>query len=194
MNKIKIIGAGGGGCNTVRYMSNTPLHEVEYYRVNIGFHPTDNDSENFVPLIGDYRVINGRGFRLAYDINTSHNRQKIESLLSDSPKLLIITLGLSGHSTPGIADFIGRIAKEKCIPVIIVATLPFTIEGSKRRPKAEQQLCSLKTKFSKIVAISADSIFEKYPETDLISCFPTLDKVVAEYINKLIENYENNIP
>lgn len=79
-----------------------------------------------------------------------------------------------------------EVARKKSIHTIIVATLPYKFEGAKRKLKAHQQLESINQLDIPVHVISAESVFEKYPNTNIYSSFPNLDKVVSDCIKSVL--------
>lgn len=191
MKQIKIFGAGGGGRNAILYMQQHNILEIDYCMVCSGFCPSEHSVINHICLFGDLRYIkHGSTGKYLYYLNTSENRQLIASNLEEKTKLLIIVVGLSGNSGVNITRLICQVSSERNIRTFIVTTFPYRFEGDKRREKAQCQLDSLRKMNVPIHIIQADNVFDEYPETDLFSSFPNLDKVVSKYICNLIEDYE----
>lgn len=203
MIRVKILGIGGGGRNTVHYIQQNSIVEADYWMVCSGFCPSEHSFLNHLCLFGEQRFIEDnssvacepfvRGGHFNYDLNTLKNRQLIGVVLDDIPEFLVLVVGLSGRSGATITEFICNIAKEKNIPTIIVATLPYEFEGEKRIIKAQQQLNHLNQLEVPIHVIPANNVFEKYPNTNIHTSFPNLDKVVSGDIYEIIEDYEHNL-
>lgn len=191
MSEIKMMGAGGGGGNAVLHMWKNNILEADYCLVCSGFCPCELNIVNHICLFGDLRYIkNDSTGTYLYALNTPENRQLIESNLDEKTKLLIIIVGLSGNSGVDITRLICQVSSERNIRTIIVATFPYKFEGDKRREKAQRQLDSLRYMKVHIHIVQAENVYGEYPETDLFSSFPNLDRVVSKYICNLIEDYE----
>lgn len=190
MKRIKIFGAGGGGRNVVLYMQQNGIVDADYCMVCSGFCPSEHSVMEHICLFGEQHYISDfsceKGCRFVYNLNTDKNFQKVEMALAEVPELLVIIVGLSGRSGTCITEMISEVARRINIRTIIVATLPYKFEGDKRMVKAHQQLDSLNKLDVPIHVIPAESVFEKYPNTDLYSSFPNLDKVVSDYIKSVL--------
>lgn len=192
MSKFKIIGAGGGGRNTILYMQKHNVLEADYCIVCSGFCLSEDSVVDHICLFGEPRYVKNDSIEgYFYDLNTSENCLLIESALVEIPKLLIIVVGLSGNSGAVITELICKVTSERNVHTIIVATFPYKFEGDKRRVKAQLQLDCLRDMNVPIHIVQADCVFDEYPETDLFSSFPNLDRAVSKYICNLIRDYKH---
>ena len=79
--------------------------------------------------------------------------------------LLIITAGFGRGTGTGGAPVIARFAKEKNIPVIILATLPFTFEGHTKSEIADRQINTLIKTTNTVIPIPNDLLYTQLPST-----------------------------
>lgn len=190
MKRIKIFGAGGGGRNVALYMQQNGIVDADYCMVCSGFCPSEHSAIEHICLFGEQQYISHNSYEkgnyFIYNLSTDKNFQKIEKSLMETPELMVIIVGLSGRSGGCITEMISEVAQKKNIRTIIVATLPYKFEGAKRMMKAYQQLDRINQLELPIHVIPAESVFEKYPNTDIYSSFPNLDKVVSDFIKSVV--------
>ncbi|MGH8505898.1 MAG: cell division protein FtsZ [Stenotrophobium sp.] len=130
---IRVMGIGGGGCNTVNQMAQADIQDVEFICAN-----TDRDHlEKCVPtnqLQMGAEITRGlgagsdpaRGREAAEE-----DRDRIREML-EGTDLLFITSGMGGGTGTGAAPVVAEIARELGILTVAVVTKPFAYEGKKR--------------------------------------------------------------
>lgn len=130
---IRVIGVGGGGCNTVNQMSMAQIHGVEFICAN-----TDRvHLEKCVPTMQlQLGAAITRGLGAGSDPKkgraaAEEDRDRIREML-DGTDLLFITAGMGGGTGTGAAPVIAEVAKELGILTVAVVTKPFPHEGGKR--------------------------------------------------------------
>jgi cell division protein FtsZ len=130
---IRVIGVGGGGCNTVNQMAQANIQGVEFICAN-----TDRDHlEKCVPNLQlQLGATITRGLGAGSDPRVGReaaeeDRDRIADML-EGTDLLFITAGMGGGTGTGAAPVIAQIAKELGILTVAVVTKPFPHEGKKR--------------------------------------------------------------
>jgi cell division protein FtsZ len=88
----------------------------------------------------------------------------VKNFIKES-SLLIIIAGFGRGTGTGGAPIIARFAKELNIPVIILATLPFTFEGHSKREIAERQINTLIKTTNTVIPIPNDLLYTQLPPT-----------------------------
>ena len=186
--KIRVIGVGGGGCNTVDRMSEVGIHGAETYVVN-------TDAQDLISVTADEKILIGR--KLTRGLGSGSNPsvgeaaaqeslKELQDLLKDSD-LVFITCGLGGGTGTGAAPIIAEIAKETKALTIAVVTLPFTVEGKKRMENALDGLAKLKKAADTIIVIPNDKILEIAPDLPVAAAFRVADEVLTNAVKGITE-------
>jgi cell division protein FtsZ len=131
---IRVMGVGGGGCNTVNQMAQGGINGVEFICAN-----TDRDHlEKCIPnnqLQLGTEITRGLGAGSNTEIGrqaAEEDRERIAEML-EGTDLLFITSGMGGGTGTGAAPVIAEVAKEMKILTVAVVTKPFPSEGKKDR-------------------------------------------------------------
>ncbi|MGH8460024.1 MAG: cell division protein FtsZ [Stenotrophobium sp.] len=156
---IRVMGIGGGGCNTVNQMAQAAIQDVEFICAN-----TDRDHlERCVPtsqLQMGAEITRGlgagsdpaRGREAAEE-----DRERIREML-DGTDLLFITAGMGGGTGTGAAPVVAEIAKEMGILTVAVVTKPFTHEGKKRTNVAMKGVEDLRQHVDSLILIPNEKL------------------------------------
>lgn len=156
---IRVIGIGGGGCNTVNQMAQAGIQDVEFICAN-----TDRDHlERCVPTnqlqLGP-EITRGLGAGSDPKVGrqaAEEDRDRIRELL-EGTDLLFITAGMGGGTGTGAAPVIAQVAKELNILTVAVVTKPFLFENKKRMNIAMQGLEELRTYTDSLIVIPNEKL------------------------------------
>lgn len=181
--RIKVIGCGGGGSNTVQRIFAEKIQGAELIAMN-----TDAQHLQFINapikvLIGRRRT---RGLGVGGDpqLGEEAAREDLERIreIVRGSDLLFITCGLGGGTGTGSAPVVAEVAKEEGILTIAVVTLPFTVEGYVRRRNAEIGLEKLQRYADTVITIPNDKLLELVPQLPLNQAFKFADEVLMSAI------------
>src|SRR3990167_5142161 len=131
--KIKVIGVGGGGNNSLNRMREIGIKGGELIAIN-------TDAQDLLYTNADVKILIGKELTqgLGAGSNPKVGEEAAKESESDIKKrlfgsdMIFITCGLGGGTGTGAAPVIASIAKKQGALTIGVVTLPFTIEGKKR--------------------------------------------------------------
>ena len=110
----------------------------------------------------------------------AHERVKIENILRGS-KFLVVLCGLGGGTASGGAPVVLSVAARLKIPNFFIVTLPFMLEGPRRRNLAERVLSeNLFDVADAVAALPDDLLFSTLPgDTPLAAAFEMADRECA---------------
>lgn len=186
--RIKVVGVGGGGCNTIERMHEVGIVGAETYAVN-------TDAQDLLNTNADKRILIGRettrGLGSGSDpqIGEASARESIDELtelLRDSD-LIFITCGLGGGTGTGASPVIAEIGKELGALTVAVVTLPFTVEGKRRAENALEGLARLREHADTIIVIPNDKILEIAPDLPVNAAFKVADEVLTNAVKGITE-------
>jgi cell division protein FtsZ len=187
--KIKVLGIGGGGSNSVRYMAENNLENVELIVAN-----TDIQALNTVPVsmkiqLGKHTT-KGQGAGGDPEIGKKSAEESIEELkniLKDAD-MVFLTAGLGGGTGSGGIPVVARLCKEELgILTCAVVTLPFTYEGEPRQKKAHNALEELKKNVHSYIVIPNEKLLSSGGEAlPFRDAFIKVDEVLYHAVRGIV--------
>lgn len=186
--KIRVIGVGGGGTNTVNRLSEVGLEGGETYAVN-------TDAQALLHINAGRKILIGkqltRGLGAGSDpavgeAAARESETELKELLKDSD-LVFITCGMGGGTGTGAAPVIAQIAKANSALTVGVVTLPFTVEGRARIENALEGLNRLRKEADTVIIIPNDKILEIAPDLPVNSAFKVADEVLVNAVKGITE-------
>ena len=187
--KIKIVGCGGGGCNTVsRIMEEGIYGAVELIAANTDAQHLLITKAQRKILLGK-RLTRGLGAGALPQIGMEAAREveeKIKEVLQGAD-MVFITCGLGGGTGTGSAPVVAQIAKELGALTIAICTLPFKAEGIMRWENAMWGLEKLKANVDTVITIPNDKLLELVPRLPLNLAFKVADELLMRAIKGLAE-------
>ncbi|MHA1238256.1 MAG: cell division protein FtsZ [Candidatus Odinarchaeia archaeon] len=185
--RIVVVGAGGGGSNTVRRLMTLGINGAECIAVN-----TDRQHLEWVEahrkiLIGEMttRGLGAGGFPELGEAAADESRDVLRSALQDAD-LVFITAGLGGGTGTGSAPVIAEIAKECGAIVVGVVTMPFKVERV-RINRAREGLKKLQKHANTVVVLDNNRLLDLVPNLPLDKAFFVIDEVLANMVKGITE-------
>lgn len=186
--KICVIGAGGGGTNTVQRLNEVGIEGGITYAVNTDAQALLHINAHRKILIGK-QLTRGLGAGSDPSVGESAAREseaEIKSLLQGMD-LVFITCGLGGGTGTGAAPVIASIAKSMNALTVGVVTLPFTVEGRNRVENALEGLNRLRKEADTVIIIPNDKILEIAPDLPVNAAFRVADEVLVNAVKGITE-------
>ncbi len=186
--KIKVVGVGGGGNNSLSRMREIGIKGGELIAVN-------TDAQDLLYANADQKILIGR--ELTHGLGAGSNPKvgqeaakesetEIKKKLANSD-MVFITCGLGGGTGTGAAPVIAELAKKQGALVIGVVTLPFTIEGKKRIENAMEGLDRMQSNVDTLIVIPNDKLLELAPELPLHTAFKIADEILTNAVKGVTE-------
>jgi len=186
--KIKVIGAGGAGNNTINRINEVGISGTETIAIN-------TDAQDLLYTEADHKILIGKelthglgagslpeiGEQAARE--TEHEiKQKIQGA-----DMIFITCGLGGGTGTGSAPVIADIAKKLGALTVGVVTIPFTMEGQRRYENAINGLEKLENVVDTLIVIPNDKLLELAPELPLHTAFKVADEILTNAVKGIAE-------
>ncbi len=186
--KIKVVGVGGGGGNSLSRMKEIGIKGGELIAVN-------TDAQDLLYSTADQKVLIGKDLTqgLGAGSNPKVGREAAKESESELKKklagsdMIFITCGLGGGTGTGAAPVIANLAKKQGALTIGVVTLPFTIEGRKRIENAMDGLERLESVVDTLIVIPNDKLLELAPELPLHTAFKIADEILTNAVKGVTE-------
>lgn len=186
--KIKIMGIGGGGNNSLSRMREIGIKGGEMIAIN-------TDAQDLLYANADQKILIGK--ELTQGLGAGSNPQIGQEAAKESESeikkkitgsdMIFITCGLGGGTGTGAAPVIAGIAKKQGALTIAIVTLPFTIEGRKRLENAMNGLEKLEAIVDTLIVIPNDKLLELAPDLPLQTAFKIADEVLTNAVKGITE-------
>ena len=182
--RIKVVGIGGSGENTIDHMIRSKVKGVEFIAVN-------TDSQNLHNSLASKKIHIGKNLTrgLGAGMNPEVGRQAAEETkeeIQDTIKgadMVFVTCGLGGGTGTGGAPVIAKIAKEQGVLTIAVVTKPFSFEGAQRMALADEGLRNLRDVVDALIVIPNDRLLSAVEkETTFSSAFAMCDDILRQAV------------
>lgn len=180
--KIKVIGIGGAGGNTVSRLVKNSLKGVEFFAVNSDIQSLKECLSPNKILIGE-KTTNGLGTGMDWKLGLKameENKEQLKEIIRGADVVFLVC-GLGGGTGSGGISVLGKLAKEMGILTIAVVTLPFFFEGEMRKKVSRLALESLEKNIDAHLVIPNDKVLKLIGKnTSIIEAFSKIDKVLVE--------------
>ncbi|MEM2109009.1 MAG: cell division protein FtsZ [Candidatus Odinarchaeota archaeon] len=185
--RIVVVGAGGGGNNTVNRLMTLGIQGAECIAVNTDRQHLDFVKANKKILIGEMitRGLGAGGYPEVGAAAADESRDTIKAALQDSD-LVFIAAGMGGGTGTGSAPIIAEIAKDCGAIVVGVVTMPFHVEKA-RIEKAKIGLEKLQKHADTVVVIDNNRLLEIAPNLPIDKAFCVADEVLANMVKGITE-------
>ncbi len=186
--KIKVIGIGGGGNNSLSRMREIGIKGGELIAVN-------TDAQDLLYANADQKILIGRELTQGLGAGSNpkigqeaakESESEIKKKLSGSD-MIFITCGLGGGTGTGAAPVVASVAKKQGALTIGVVTLPFTIEGRKRIENAMDGLERMEATVDTLIVIPNDKLLELAPDLPLHTAFKIADEILTNAVKGVTE-------
>jgi cell division protein FtsZ len=186
--KIKVVGCGGGGTNTVARCVEAGIDGVEFVAAN-------TDAQHLLMIRAPRKVLLGK--RTTRGLGAGSLPQIGEEAAQESePELkaalqgadmVFLVAGLGGGTGTGSVPVVARVAKELGALTIAICTLPFSVEGAVRMENAERGLAKLRETCDTVIVIPNDKLLEIAPRLPLQAAFKVADEILFRSIRGITE-------
>ncbi|MBU0461471.1 MAG: cell division protein FtsZ [Nanoarchaeota archaeon] len=186
--KIKVVGAGGGGNNTVNRISEVGIQGAETIAIN-------TDAQDLLYTNADKKILIGKEISggLGAGSQPKIGEEAARETESDIKKALqnsdmvFITCGLGGGTGTGSAPVIAEVAKKLGALTVGVVTLPFSMEGQRRYENAVVGLEKLENIVDTLIVIPNDKLLELAPDLPLHTAFKVADEILTNAVKGIAE-------
>ncbi len=186
--KIKVVGCGGAGNNTINRISEVGIEGVETVAIN-------TDAQDLLYTTADKKILVGKETTKGLgagsvpklgEESARENEQEIKQALANS-NLIFITCGLGGGTGTGTAPVVAEVAKKLGALTIAVVTLPFQMEGQRRLDNAAYGLDKLEHNVDTLIVIPNDKLLELAPDLPLHTAFKVADEILTNSVKGIAE-------
>ena len=186
--KIKVIGCGGGGSNTIWRLTQSGIENCELIAAN-------TDAQHLLAIKVPRKILIGRrttrglgagALPQVGEQSALEAEEDIKKLIGGAD-MVFITAGMGGGTGTGSAPAIAKMAREQGALTIAVVTMPFKVEGAVRMENAEAGLARLRETADTTIVIPNDKLLEIAPRLPLQAAFKLADEILIRSIRGLTE-------
>lgn len=182
--RIKVMGIGNSGTNSVNHMVRSKVKGVEFIAIDTDAQKLHHSLASKKIHIGK-NLTRGLGGGMNPEIGkkaADETKETIQETLRGAD-MVFIACGFGGGTASGAAPIVARIAREQGILTIAVITRPFTFEGAFRAKIAEDALLILREAVDAMIIIPNDRLFGLInKETTFLSAFQMCDDVLRQAV------------
>ena len=186
--RIKVIGCGGAGNNTINRISEVGIKGIETIGIN-------TDAQDLLYTNSDRKLLIGK--ELTQGLGAGSNPKVGEESakesegdlkkLIDGSDMIFITCGLGGGTGTGSAPFVAALARKLGILSVAIVTIPFTMEGSHRFENAMIGLEKLEQSVNTLIVIPNEKLLELAPHLPLQTAFKVADEILTNAVKGIAE-------
>ena len=185
--KIKIVGCGGAGNNTINRLYNIGVEGIETIAVNTDKQGLDVIKADKKVLVGKSltRGLGAGGFPEIGKRAAELARSTLQEVLKGSD-LVFITAGMGGGTGTGTAPVVAEVAKEEGAIVVGMVSTPFKVERA-RLVKAEEGIAELRKAADTVIVLDNNRLLEYVPNLPLEQSFSVMDQLISETVKGISE-------
>ena len=186
--KIKVVGIGGGGNNSLNRMGEIGIKGGELIAIN-------TDAQDLLYTNADQKILIGKESTQGLGAGSNprvgeeaarESESEIKKKIAGSD-MIFITCGMGGGTGTGAAPVVASLAKKQGALTIGVVTMPFTIEGQKRIENAVMGLEKMEAQVDTLIVIPNDKLLELAPELPLHTAFKISDEILTNAVKGITE-------
>ena len=186
--KIKVMGTGGAGNNTINRMTEVGIGGVETIALN-------TDAQDLLYTNSDIKILLGKELTKGLGAGAipkvgedaaKESEHEIKQRIQGSD-MIFITCGLGGGTGSGSAPVIADIAKKMGCLTVGIVTVPFTMEGNSRYDNAVVSLEKLENIVDTLIVIPNDKLLELAPDLPLHTAFKVADEILTNAVKGIAE-------
>jgi cell division protein FtsZ len=186
--RIKVIGCGGGGNNTINRISEVGIKGIETVAIN-------TDAQDLLYTGCDKKLLIGKELTSGLGAGSNpkigeeaakESEHELKKLMTGAD-MVFITCGLGGGTGTGSAPFIAQLAKKMGLLSVGIVTMPFTMEGSHRFENAMIGLEKLEQTINTLIVIPNEKLLELAPHLPLQTAFKVADEILTNSVKGIAE-------
>ncbi|MBS3107577.1 cell division protein FtsZ [Candidatus Woesearchaeota archaeon] len=186
--KIKVVGCGGAGNNTINRITEVGITGAETIALN-------TDAQDLLYTNADTKILIGK--ELTQGLGAGSIPQIGEQAARESEHdvkqkiqgadMIFITCGLGGGTGTGSAPVVAELAKKQGALTVAIVTLPFEMEGNRRYENAIIGLEKLENIVDTLIVVPNDKLLELAPGLPLQTAFKIADEILTNAVKGIAE-------
>jgi cell division protein FtsZ len=182
--RIKVIGVGGSGKNTVNHMVNSKVKGVEFIAINTDAQDLHHSLAKKKIHIGK-NLTRGLGTGMNPDLGkraVEETKEEVQEAIKGAD-MVFVTCGVGGGTGSGAAPVVAKTARESGCLTVAVVTKPFFFEGQQRMRIAEGAIEELKQSVDALIVIPNDRLLQTVEKNITAkNAFAICDNILKEAV------------
>ena len=186
--KIKVVGTGGGGNNTINRIAEVGIAGAEVIAANTDAQDLLYSNAPVKILLGKERTggLGAGGDPSVGEEAARESEHEIKEKLSGAD-MVFLTCGMGGGTGTGSVAVIAEVAKKIGALTVAVVTMPFAMEGQRRHENAVIGLEKLENIVDTLIVIPNDKLLELAPDLPLHTAFKVADEILTNAVKGIAE-------
>ena len=186
--RIKVVGTGGGGNNTINRITEVGIYGIETVALN-------TDAQDLLYTQADKKIMLGReasgglgaGSQPKVGEDAARESEAEIRRALQPADLVFVTCGLGGGTGTGSAPVVAEAAKKLGALTVGVVTVPFSMEGKRRYENAIIGLEKLEQVVDTLILIPNDKLMELSPDLPIQTAFKVADEILTNAVKGIAE-------
>src|SRR3989344_2919186 len=186
--KIKVLGSGGAGNNTINRMTEVSIAGAETIALN-------TDAQDLLYTNSDIKVLLGKELTKGMGAGSvpkvgedaaKESEHEIKQRLQGAD-MVFLTCGLGGGTGSGSLPVLADISRKLGCLTVAIVTMPFAMEGTARYENAVIGLEKLENVVDTLIVIPNDKLLELAPDLPLHTAFKVADEILTNAVKGIAE-------
>ncbi|MBW2977404.1 cell division protein FtsZ [Candidatus Woesearchaeota archaeon] len=186
--KIKVIGSGGGGNNTIDRITEVGVAGTETIAIN-------TDAQDLLYTSADKKILVGKEVTQGLGAGSNprlgeeaarENEADLKKAIAGAD-MVFLTCGLGGGTGTGSLPVVAELAKKMGCLTVAVVTIPFEMEGNSRYENSMIGLEKLEQIVDTLIVIPNDKLLELAPDLPLQTAFKVADEILTNAVKGIAE-------
>ncbi len=186
--KIKVVGCGGAGNNTLNRINEVGIKGAESVAIN-------TDAQDLLYTVSSKKILVGR--ETTKGLGAGSIPKKGEEAARESEReikdaiagadMIFVTCGLGGGTGTGSAPIVAELSQKMGALTVGIVTMPFNMEGHRRYENAIYGLEKLEKCVDTLIVIPNDRLLELAPDLPLHTAFKVADEILTNAVKGIAE-------
>jgi cell division protein FtsZ len=182
--KIKVIGVGGAGGNTLNSIIESGCEGIEFIAVNTDAQALDLSRADHKIQIG-VKSTKGLGTGTNPEIGkraAEEDIDKVMDVVADAD-IVFLAAGMGGGTGSGALPVIAHALREKNILTIAIVTKPFQFEGKRRSSVADNALNNVRKEVDTLLVVPNQKLFDVVDQkVSMIDAFSMINDLLTQSV------------
>jgi len=187
--RIKVVGVGGAGGNTINTLLKHSPDLVEYIVINTDAQAIALSHAPQKLRIG-HQATHGRGSGANPDIGRAAAEEDLAAIIAmlDDADMVFLIGGLGGGTGSGAIPVIAHALRERNILTVCIVTKPFGFEGRRRMQVADQSEGALADSVDALITIPNEKLLTLHQHTaSMIEAFEEVNRVIGNCVQGIVD-------
>lgn len=185
--KIKVLGIGGAGGNTVNSMIDSDLAYIDFVVTNTDCQALKHSKATTKIQLGA-KATKGLGSGANPELGRRAMEEDLDKVIDavGDADIVFIAAGMGGGTGSGGAPIIAKALKERGILSIAVVTKPFLFEGKRRMMIAQESLEQLKKEIDTLIVVPNQKLLEVVERNvSMIDAFTMINELLIHSVKSI---------